>query len=90
MIAVTDEGPGISKENAEKIFAPFFRANKDRSIAGSGIGLYITSKIVELFKGTIRVEPEAQAGSTFIVEFIKNNTTSVNSNAILISVLMCL
>jgi signal transduction histidine kinase len=75
MIAVTDEGPGISKENSEKIFAPFFRANKDRSIAGSGIGLYITSKIVELFKGTIRVEPGAQAGSTFIVEFLKNNTT---------------
>ena len=75
MIAVTDEGPGISKENAEKIFAPFFRANKDRSIAGSGIGLYITSKIVELFKGTIKVEPGAQTGSTFTVEFLKNNTT---------------
>lgn len=74
-IAVTDEGPGISKENAEKIFNPFFRANKDRSIAGSGIGLYITSKIVELFKGTIKVEPGAQTGSTFTVEFLKNNTT---------------
>ena len=75
MIAVTDEGPGISKENSEKIFNPFFRANKDRSIAGSGIGLYITSKIVELFKGTIKVEPGAQTGSTFTVEFLKNNTT---------------
>nr|WP_067057651.1 HAMP domain-containing sensor histidine kinase [Mucilaginibacter sp. L294] len=73
-IAVTDEGPGISKENAEKIFQPFFRANKDRTIAGSGIGLYITSKIVELFKGTIRVQPGAEGGSTFIVEFLKSNT----------------
>jgi signal transduction histidine kinase len=27
-IAITDEGPGISKENVEKIFQPFFRANK--------------------------------------------------------------
>jgi signal transduction histidine kinase len=69
-ISVSDKGPGISKENAGKIFQPFFRANKDRSIAGSGIGLYITSKIIELFKGTISVESEAQ-GSTFIVEFIK-------------------
>lgn len=70
-IAVTDQGPGISKENAEKIFNPFFRANKDKSIAGSGIGLYITSKIIELFKGTIRVEPGSERGSTFIVEFLK-------------------
>jgi len=70
-IAVADNGPGISKENAEKIFTPFFRANKDKSIAGSGIGLYITSKIIELFKGTICVEPGAERGSTFIVEFLK-------------------
>jgi signal transduction histidine kinase len=74
-IAVSDQGPGISKENAGKIFQPFYRANKDKSIAGSGIGLYITSKIIELFRGTIRVESEGQ-GSTFIVEFIKNNTLS--------------
>jgi signal transduction histidine kinase len=74
-ISVSDQGRGISKENAGKIFQPFYRANKDKSIAGSGIGLYITSKIIELFRGTIRVESEGQ-GSTFIVEFIKNNTLS--------------
>jgi signal transduction histidine kinase len=73
-IAIADNGPGISKENAEKIFNPFFRANKDKSIAGSGIGLYITSKIIELFKGTISVEPGTQTGSVFMVAFLKNNT----------------
>jgi signal transduction histidine kinase len=78
-IAVTDNGPGISKENAEKIFNPFFRANKDKSIAGSGIGLYITSKIIELFKGTIRVEPGAEGGSVFIVEFLKSELYSAHS-----------
>ena len=70
-ISVADKGPGISTENAEKIFDPFFRINKDKSIAGSGIGLYITSKIIELFRGTIKVESDGQAGSTFIVEFTK-------------------
>ncbi|GGH08452.1 sensor histidine kinase [Mucilaginibacter phyllosphaerae] len=74
LISVSDEGPGISKENAEKIFNPFYRANKDKSISGSGIGLYITSKIIELFKGTIRVVSDAGKGSTFVVEFIRNNT----------------
>jgi signal transduction histidine kinase len=70
-ISVADKGPGISKEHAEKVFQPFFRANRDKSIAGSGIGLYITSKIIELFKGTIHVEPGAEAGSIFVVEFVK-------------------
>jgi signal transduction histidine kinase len=70
-IAVADNGPGISAAHAEKIFNPFFRANKDKSIAGSGIGLYITSKIIELFKGTITVVSDGKEGSTFIVEFLK-------------------
>lgn len=70
-IAVADNGPGISKEHVEKIFNPFFRANKDKGIAGSGIGLYITSKIIELFKGTIHVKPGAGGGSIFIVELLK-------------------
>jgi signal transduction histidine kinase len=73
-ITVSDNGPGISAEHIEKIFHPFFRANKNRNIPGSGIGLYITSKIVELFKGTIRVNEKGDTGSTFIVEFRKNQT----------------
>ncbi|QXV65009.1 HAMP domain-containing histidine kinase [Mucilaginibacter sp. 21P] len=70
-ISVTDEGPGISKENIDRIFRPFVRVNKDTMVAGSGIGLYITVKIIELFNGSIRVESDGQNGSTFIVEFTK-------------------
>lgn len=70
-IAVTDEGPGISKDAIEKIFRPFFRVNNDKTIAGSGIGLYITSKIIELFGGTIKVVSETGKGSSFIVEFLR-------------------
>jgi signal transduction histidine kinase len=74
-IAITDEGPGISEEDAQKIFRPFYRANRNRSIAGSGIGLYITSKIVELFKGAIQVISVDGKGSTFVVEFLRNNAS---------------
>jgi signal transduction histidine kinase len=74
IITVSDDGPGIREEHLEKIFHPFFRADKSRNIPGSGIGLYITSKIVELFKGTIRVNGGKGTGSTFIVEFRKNQT----------------
>jgi signal transduction histidine kinase len=74
-IAITDEGQGISEEDAQKIFRPFYRASRNRSIAGSGIGLYITSKIIELFKGTIQVISVSGQGSTFIVEFLRNNAS---------------
>lgn len=71
-ITVSDKGPGISAENAGKIFTPFFRVNRDKNIPGSGIGLYITSKIIELFKGSIRVESDSKAGSNFVVQFLKS------------------
>jgi signal transduction histidine kinase len=70
-IIIADKGQGISAVDAAKVFQPFFRVNKDGTVPGSGIGLYITSKIVELFNGTIRVESEIGHGSTFIVEFLK-------------------
>lgn len=72
-IAVSDSGPGISAENIERIFEPFVRVNKDSSVGGSGIGLYITSKIIELFKGTISVLSDGVSGSTFLVEFSHNS-----------------
>ncbi|MFD0793049.1 ATP-binding protein [Mucilaginibacter litoreus] len=73
-ISVTDEGAGIAPEFRERIFQPFFRINKDKSTAGSGIGLYITSKIIELFKGSIKVTSGGGAGAVFTVEFLKSNT----------------
>lgn len=69
IIKVSDQGPGISGDDINKIFRPFYRANKDRTIAGSGIGLYITSKIIELFNGTISIASNNGKGSTFTVEF---------------------
>jgi signal transduction histidine kinase len=74
-IAITDGGTGISKEDVQKIFRPFYRVNRDKSIAGSGIGLYITSKIIELFKGTIQVISVSGRGSTFVVEFLRNKAS---------------
>jgi signal transduction histidine kinase len=75
-IAITDKGQGISKADIEKIYQPFFRVNKDKSVSGSGIGLYITSKIIELFKGSIHVASQPGKGSTFTVSFLKVNTPS--------------
>jgi signal transduction histidine kinase len=72
-IAIADEGPGISDADKAKIFRPFYRVNKDKGISGSGIGLYITGKIIELFGGSVKVLSNGFKGSTFVIEFAVRN-----------------
>lgn len=64
-VAVTDEGPGLSKEDQEKIFRPFTRGS--RGGAGSGLGLAITRSIVTAHRGTIDVVSSPGSGTTMSV-----------------------
>lgn len=65
-VAVTDHGIGLSQEQTEKIFERFYRVeDKTFSTSGLGMGLYISSEIVNTHKGKIGVESELQKGSTF-------------------------
>jgi signal transduction histidine kinase len=59
-IAVSDTGPGIAPEIRERIFEPYF-STKER---GSGIGLALTMRAMQLQGGTVEVESEAGQGST--------------------------
>ncbi len=63
-VVVADSGPGISPENKEKLFLPYF-STKDR---GTGLGLSIVRSIVLEHGGTIRVEDNEPTGSRFIIE----------------------
>jgi len=63
-ISFKDTGTGISKENMEKIFTPFFTTRAK----GMGMGLPICKKFVESHSGSIRVESEAGKGTTFTVK----------------------
>jgi two-component system, NtrC family, sensor kinase len=65
-ISFKDTGPGISQENLEKIFSPFF-TTKDPG-HGTGLGLAISYGIVKEHKGTISVQSEIGAGATFTVK----------------------
>ncbi|MDO8642775.1 MAG: ATP-binding protein [Candidatus Woesearchaeota archaeon] len=67
---VQDEGPGIAKAHHTKIFEKFYQVEDylTRTKGGTGLGLPITKKIVEMHKGTIRVESTPGKGSRFVVE----------------------
>jgi two-component system nitrogen regulation sensor histidine kinase NtrY len=64
LITVSDNGPGISKENKTKLFEPYFSTKK----TGTGLGLAIVSTIVTDHGGYIRVQDNEPRGSTFIIE----------------------
>ncbi|AMR31312.1 two-component sensor histidine kinase [Mucilaginibacter sp. PAMC 26640] len=70
-IVVQDKGQGIDPAEQDKIFRSFYRGSGVKAVAGSGIGLYITSKIIELFKGTISVTSDGASGSTFVLQFFR-------------------
>jgi len=65
---VTDSGIGISGEEQKKLFMPFHQIDSamSRKYQGTGLGLVITKKIVELMGGKISVKSEAGKGSSFI------------------------
>lgn len=67
-VSISDTGIGIEAENLEKIFSEFFQADhiRDEALGGTGIGLAITKRLVELHGGSIWVESEPGCGSTFI------------------------
>ena len=69
VITVKDEGLGIPEEDKKHLFERFFRANNVTNIQGTGLGLHIVSKYVELMGGTISVDSELEKGTLFTLKF---------------------
>ena len=68
-ISVTDTGSGIPQENLGRLFIPFERLSADQSnVEGTGLGLALAKRLVELMQGRIGVESVVGQGSTFWVE----------------------
>lgn len=62
-VTISDQGVGISPENREKLFTPFFSTKRN----GTGLGLYIARQIVETQQGAIQVESRPGEGTSFTV-----------------------
>ncbi|MCB0744672.1 MAG: response regulator [Ignavibacteriae bacterium] len=82
-LIISDTGPGISKENMDKIFDPFFSTKGDGSDgkpAGTGLGLPFSRNMIEAYGGQLTVESQAGKGVTIKV-FLPCNDEILNSAA---------
>lgn len=68
-ISVRDHGMGIPDEDKKHLFGRFFRGKNAQNIQGTGLGLNIVTKYLELMKGTITFESELEKGTTFHIHF---------------------
>ena len=72
-LAVRDTGPGFTDEEKARLFQPFERLGAERTtVPGTGLGLALTRKLVQGMHGTIGVESEHGAGSTFWIRLTRS------------------
>ncbi len=69
ILKISDEGPGISAEDVQKIFQPFFTTKTVGD--GSGLGLSVVHGIIRSHRGTIDYQPNNPTGAIFIITFPK-------------------
>jgi PAS domain S-box-containing protein len=79
-VTVTDTGPGLPKEKLEQLFQPFNRLGQaDHGEEGTGIGLVVSKRLVELMDGVIGVESTVGTGSVFWIELLSTAPLSLVS-----------
>ena len=66
-IRVQDQGIGILPEDLKQLFEPFHRGKNVRTIPGTGLGLVVVKKCVDLHQGTIEITSAIGAGTTCLV-----------------------
>ncbi len=70
MIAISDTGGGIPRENLDKIFEPFFSTKPPGE--GTGLGLFVTRGIIEKLGGSIEVDSKVGVGTSFCIRLPKH------------------
>jgi PAS domain S-box-containing protein len=79
-IYVRDTGHGIPTEDIPHLFQKFYRVDSSatRTIGGTGLGLFICRKIIELYQGRVWVESELEKGSTFYINLPRLDSSRAN------------
>jgi signal transduction histidine kinase len=66
---ISDNGAGMSSEEVRRAFEPFFRGEKARFTNGSGLGLSIVKRVLDVTGGTISIVSQVGVGTTFVIAF---------------------
>ena len=74
LVSFTDRGPGIPKESLPLIFERFYRVRSEKSVTGTGLGLYICKQIIDAHRGKIWAESLPDQGTTFFIELPINSS----------------
>lgn len=72
IVSISDEGDGMTEEVQKHIFEKFYQGDPSRKSEGSGLGLALVKRIVELCKGVIQVESAPGAGTVFKITLPKS------------------
>lgn len=78
LLKIKDSGIGIPDADLKHLFEPFFRASNVGTISGTGLGLNIVSRYIDLMNGTISVISSEKSGSTFTITFPYHDAKSIN------------
>ncbi len=82
IFSVSDTGIGIPSDQLEHIFEPFYQLDGklNRNYAGTGLGLPLVRRLIELHEGNITVESQPQQGSTFYVKLPYSQVCLISSD----------
>ena len=74
LISFIDHGPGIPQESLPLIFERFYRVRGEKTVTGTGLGLYICKQIILAHRGKIWAESTPGQGTTFFIELPMNSS----------------
>jgi PAS domain S-box-containing protein len=81
IISVTDRGIGISEEDQQHLFSTFFRGRNALNIQGTGLGLHIVKRYLDLLGGDVKLQSKLEEGTTITLNIPVNTISNGDNNS---------